>query len=45
MDEGIPSIVYWDENISTYFSGFVKGVCSDESEMLLINVIKSVTFN
>lgn len=28
-----------------FFSGFAKGVCSDESEMLLINVIKSVTFN
>lgn len=27
------------------FSGFAKGLCSDESEMLLITVIKSVTFN
>lgn len=36
---------YLDENIGTYFSGFVKGVCSDESEMLVINVIRSVTFN
>lgn len=28
-----------------FFSGFAKGVCSDECDMLLINVIKSVAFN
>ena len=37
--------IYLDENIVTYFAGFVKGVCTDESEMLLIDVIKSVAFN
>lgn len=37
--------IYPRENIGTYFSDFVKGVCSDEFEMLVINVIKTVTFN
>lgn len=37
--------IYPDENIGTYFSGFVKGVCSSESEMLLIYFIRNVPFN